>query len=476
MLTALRAHVPWAQCFQEVPAKKEGFAMQKFPSLRGGACFPAQSCVVIAALFLFPAVATADNLNVHCGNPSPPPGTFSSITAALTSLSVNMTSEPHTITVTGTCTENISLANRQRITLQAPGGQTATIVNAASPASDVVRITRSRSITLRGLVIQGGSRGVVIDDSSEVDMDLCTIENSSVGAGLRVSDLSNLRLTQVTIRNNRGTGLAVDDSSFVVAGEGSGNPFLLVQNNGLHGISVSEGTLMIYGFTTIENNAGVGIYTLGSRANLFGLTSENIIRNNGLGLTVNVASSIRFFGKNTIQNNGSVGVQVMTNTSVAFDEATMPDNSIGVTTIEGHTGCGLSVSGSSDLYLMGRHKIRNNGSGSPASAGIDVARATASLGYGVEVSNSNGYGIRAGHGAQIQLRSSDVLPVVIANNAKEGLRLTNLASVRTGASSAIQGNGVANISCDDSAWLFGDLTGITGIVCKNALEDEKKKK
>ena len=197
-----------------------------------------------------------------------------------------------------------------------------------------------------------------------------------------------------------------------------------------------------------------------------------------MGVSVNVASSIRFIGRNTTQNNGIRGIQVMTNTSVTFDQATMPDNSIGVTTIEGHTQFGLSVSGSSDLYLMGPHKIRNNGSWpeNPDSSGITMARATTHLGVGAEISNNNGYGIKAGQGARIRLSNPNWAAVLIANNAAEGLRLMNLASVRVDGPTTIQGNGVANISCDDSAWLFGDLTGTAGIVCKNVLTDEGKKK
>src|SRR5262252_9022299 len=78
---------------------------------------------------MFPGSAMAANVAVDCSGQTP--GAFSSLQAALDSLDVT---GPHFISVTGTCTENVNIFNRQRISIFAASGQTATI-NAANPAA-----------------------------------------------------------------------------------------------------------------------------------------------------------------------------------------------------------------------------------------------------------------------------------------------------------------------------------------------------
>jgi len=77
----------------------------------------AQNFILLAAvLFVFPTVASADVLNVDCGNPSPPPGTYSSIASALSALSFIAR---NTLNVTGACSESLNLTGYQNLTIQA---------------------------------------------------------------------------------------------------------------------------------------------------------------------------------------------------------------------------------------------------------------------------------------------------------------------------------------------------------------------
>ena len=94
--------------------------------------------MVAAANLLLPGAGWATNVTVDCDMfPT------ASIQAALNSLDVV---GPHVITVKGTCTGNVRITGRDRVTIQAAVDDTATIVGTGG---DVVRISRSRSITLR---------------------------------------------------------------------------------------------------------------------------------------------------------------------------------------------------------------------------------------------------------------------------------------------------------------------------------------
>ena len=68
------------------------------------------------------------------------PGVYPSINAALSALD---SQGPNSITVAGTCTENIYLDKRERLVIQAAPGQTATIV-AADPSHRASNVCVSR--------------------------------------------------------------------------------------------------------------------------------------------------------------------------------------------------------------------------------------------------------------------------------------------------------------------------------------------
>lgn len=226
--------------------------------LRGA--FLATLLALIVAICLFPAAAAANILNVSCGNPEAP---YPTITGALNFLASNLTNEQHTINVVGTCNENVNVNNRERITIQVLPDQTATIVG-SDPKLAVLSVGRSRNIVLKRLVISGGSRGVTIYDSSEVDMDQCSV-GSTPGVGIQVSDLSNLQLDRTTIQNNASTGLMVDDNSYATVGEMTVQDQLIhIHHNGGSGVSATNSVVMVRGRTIIENNGG-GIGLSGSR-------------------------------------------------------------------------------------------------------------------------------------------------------------------------------------------------------------------
>ena len=483
--------------------------------------------VPIAAMPLFSSIAVATDLNVSCGGSE---ATYHTITDALNSL-IGALDGPHSITVTGTCNENVNIWGRKRIMIQAPIGATATITG-PNPNSVVLAVQQSRSIGLRRLVIKGGSRGVMINDSSEVDMDQCTVEGTG-GIGIQVSDLSNLQLNRATIHNNASAGLAVDDSSYATVGEMTfADQLIHIHDNGGTGISVTNSVVMVRGKATIENNAGTGISLLGSRFQLGGTLTEAIVRNNGgyglnisngssatlsnisiydnggtgisisgshlqlrgnpaqnlirnnsgFGLNISNGSSATISGQNTIQGNWNIGVQVGRSSSASFETAGMPDDSVGYTTIEEHSQIGVNIAAGGNALFWGSHKIRGNGfepespETSPYRGGFRVAtQGELALRNGPEVSNNTGQGIWVEVGASVALGyPAEPLGATISGNTKEGVLVTRNANLFIASPSTVADNGIANISCDRSAWVFGDVTGIKNIKCDNVLPDGKK--
>lgn len=115
--------------------------------------------VLVSMLFVlgFPGTGRAANVQVVC--PGGAPGAYSSISGALSALDPH---GPNTITVSGTCVENIFIDKFERLFIQAAPGQTATIT-AADPSRIVFNTFQSTGILLSGLIFQGGSTGVLLN-------------------------------------------------------------------------------------------------------------------------------------------------------------------------------------------------------------------------------------------------------------------------------------------------------------------------
>lgn len=403
---------------------------------RGGVCLVGRAAGLLAAgLLLLPGAAGATDVGVDCN-------AGGSINATLATLDLQ---GPHTIFVIGTCTERVNIINRERVTIQAPGGQTATIQSDLPSAGVVVNIAGSRSITLRRLVVSGGSRGVFVSASRNVQLDACVLENNAF------------------------SGLLMQDDSLVTISGPSPAQSSIVRNNGSVAISVDGGQLNVGPNLIVENNVGQAMSTIGARVAFNAGNSENIMRNNGAGLSLNT-SVVTFNAQNMIQNNGPFGVRVTGGEFFAI-ERVLPDGSVRSLVVEGHGDVGLLLNVRSEGGLFGRHKIRNNGaapSGLLPAAGVQVFSNSAfQIGNGAEVTNNSGPGILADLNSTVIFGfQTDTLPAVVTGNTSEGLRLTMLSTARFFKPTTLSGGEKDSIFCDGTSVVSGDLTGILNVNCK----------
>jgi Right handed beta helix region len=414
--------------------------------------------VTVFFALALPGIGRAANVQVAC--PGGGPGVYSSVSAALSALDPH---GPNTITVSGTCVENIFIDKFERLFIQAAPGQTATIT-AADPSGIVLQTFQSTGVLLTGLVFQGGSTGVLLNQGSNVTMVSCTMQQNS-GDGLDMQMASTLVMESSTMQDNQGSGLSVAVGSNATLATYP-NERIRVLRNGGDGIDVDGSFLQVnFGTLDVENNTGAAIAQFGGRLLIFGggVGDGNLFQGNGEGIDIFEAGSAHFFGRNVIRNNGDVGLQIL-GSSVTFNGGgTLPDGSLKATVIEGHATVGVNVVRLGELTMSGPHQIQNNGTAAAdptLRGGIRMIRGSLALGGGVQISNNVGPGIRAD-----QNTSTSVTNITVSNNSEEGVKVGRQSVAGFFPPFSIVGNPVASISCDATSLVFGDLTGITGINC-----------
>ncbi len=393
-------------------AKVESFLLLRLVRVAAGAA------ALLAAAFLLTGSAGAADLTVDCD-------LGESLQAAVDSLDF---AGPNSITLTGTCTENVQIEGRRNLLIAAPDGQTATL-QAADSTLATLRLIAAQNILLRRLVIRGGRWGILAGRASETLLSECTLENNV--EGMFIIDNSLAGLVDGTAVRNNGTGLsAATNASFIIR----------------------EGVI-------IENNTGLAVQLFSAAA---AIVNGNTIRNNGAGVNALHRSSVEFSGENTVQNNGAFGLQVAQNSVANFSTIPAFMGSPGVTTIEGHTVVGLNVVNGGTVTFAGPHKVRNNGTATQAlRSGIRVGRNSfLTTGGGTEITNNVGPGVRAELDAVLTF-----VATTITGNTEEGVRVIRLSSADFISGNAITGNGGASISCDTTSLVVGDVSGIENVQC-----------
>jgi hypothetical protein len=381
--------------------------------------------VVLFAGLLFSQPALASNVTVDCSGQTP--GAFTSLQAAIDSLDLV---GPHTITVSSQpCTENVTITDRQRLTIIAPQG---VWINGGSGPS--MLISGSTGIQLVLLGFQNGQTGLVIQRNSEVRVHGCTIQNNA-GAGIRV----------------------IGNSTVDIDG--------LIQGNGGAGVRADDSTVRVFS-SQILANAANGIALRRSRARLVGGEgAPNVISGNGAGVLVDHGASAEFDAPNLIQNNQSNGVNVQVGGSAEFFGDLDSHGSPLPNVISGNPFIGLNITGG-QVVMFNANQIQNNGSsGDQFNAGVrsDDNGSFITAGSGdILISNNTGPGIDATTGGNVDLTGT-----VVTNNTGDGVRLQGNTQVAffPPNTNTVSGNGGKSISCDGTSMFLGDRTGLINMAC-----------
>lgn len=359
---------------------------------------------VVLALLTVPTTLRAANVQVIC--PGGGPGAYPSISAALAAIGQT---GPSTISVTGTCNENVTLNNARSLTIFAgPGG--AKIVGPQD--NDSVDIFRSQDINLQNLEI-AGTPGTTVD---------------TAGGGVLISDASEVHIVGCNIHDNQGGG-----------------------------VFTQTGSRLFLSYTTIQNNSpGDALNVVNdSSADMVGTT----IQNNGFGVFVQNRSGVIFRGKNLILNN-DIGIQA---TDVSSVRLQTPDPSL-FTTVQGHNTSGIVVARQSALVIAGApHLVQNNGSacpGDPLCGGVVALRNSTVRLFAGNITGNQGSGISVQQGANVVLSGA-----TISNNSGNGVQIQRISIGDFMAGNTIAGNGGASVFCDERSLVVGNLTGISNVKC-----------
>lgn len=213
---------------------------------------------------------------------------------------------------------------------------------------------------------------------------------------------------------------------------------LVIRNGGI-GLQVCDETELDTGNLTIENNTSVG-------ADVYG-------------------NSMVFFSDHTvIQNNGQAGVNVRGGSRVFFLHF---NAEVDGALVQGHSQWGVIASGGSALEFRGGHQVTGNGaanteSGGIAGIGTTSLRLFSNPAGSPLISGNAGAGVLAKTGSSVTL-----LGTTVSDNGGAGVLLRLLSVAELTAPNTLAGNAAA-ISCDQSSWVGGDLTGAAPVDCQKA--------
>ena len=201
-----------------------------------------------------------------------------------------------TITVTGTCNENI-VVPPTKVGLIINGQGSATISGPNTTSVAAVQIL-GFNITLKGFTVTGGLDGVWIVSGGMGRIDSCTVSGGA-RHGITIGSGEG-RIYGSTVSGNPVCGISVSEGAVGRIG----------YNNGWDTVAVAN---------TIQDNQGPGICV--SRSSTARIVGNTIKGNGGDGITIDRASQADVAG-NTIDDNAQNGVRVLGNSGLNLGNAT----------------------------------------------------------------------------------------------------------------------------------------------------------
>jgi Right handed beta helix region len=264
------------------------------------------------AFFLLVAIgaasrcAQAANLTVNCDKKE-------TIRKTLRLLAKTNPQGPNTVSVLGSCRENILIQSMDRLRLITKKG--ASITDRSNGSLTVVDIEDSHSVTLQGFTINAGGAGVACGTASVCYLTGNTIQGGGLGIGM--SGGSHAFLESNVIQNS-GRGAFVDGSQMFSSND-------VFQGNADKGVIAFVAAYFEASNSSFLNNA-VGIEAAGGTVQLVGGT---ISGNGGNGMTLVGGASALFRGP-TITGNGWDGVYLEDGSFAGFLAANITGNLSGL--------------------------------------------------------------------------------------------------------------------------------------------------
>lgn len=364
----------------------------------------------IVFLMLLSAMAHAAGAVVDCSGATP--GAFTSINAALASFSKT---GPNSITVTGTCHENVVIFGFTDLNIS--GNPTATVTPGNANGRLLV-IFNSQRVGIQNIVFDGG-RGALVNGTQEADFTDVTIQNST-GVGLNAVD-SLVQFAGGASKNSTRSGIVVNGGTFYLESADTG---VTITGNGRVGVAAITTHLIVSG--------GDGV-TPGT---------ENVISHNGsVGVEVASSAEADISGDNRILNNaGKWGLLVLNSSSVLMTDGLINSN----------TGMGVHCGGTSHCEFGGNTHIDSNGGG-----GIEVVEhSDASLDGTNDVSGNTGIGVKVDQSSSLTSLGGNT----INNNTDDGMVVNLLSVINFQGTDTITGNGKLALECDNGSLVEGDIS------------------
>lgn len=390
--------------------------------------------VLSVSLLLLSSSSFAASVSVGCAGGTP--GTYPSVNAALSALD---TQGPNTITVSGTCTENIALNGIERLTIQgAPGG--ATIVS-AQPFVSTLEARHCPRLVLRNLTVRGINRtAVAMFAGTTPTISGLTIETTGGGLALDLVGIADSTIGGFTAADAvtvRGGARCVGCSAFVAG-------WVTLENASLAGLSVDAGRVSFFGQRPSTPPSG----------------GPNVVRNNFNGIVVANGGAVVMDNINRVENNSASGM-ILIGGHATVNGGSLPGGTTFGTTFEGNQRNGVSVLENAQFRSNGANRYVNNGAASVEfHAGISSNHSSVVALTGGEISGSVGPGILADSASTIRLAGT-----TITGNSEEGIRVLHGALLESLAGTTVSGNGLGSVTCDSTTIVFGDFSGFGAFEC-----------
>jgi len=268
----------------------------------------------VFAFFLLVAIGAASpcaqavNLNVNCDKKE-------TIHKILRLLAKTNPQGPNTVSVSGSCRENILIRSMDRLTLITKEG--ASITDRSSGSLAVVDIEDSHSVTLQGFTINAGGAGVACGTASVCYLTGNTIQGGGLGVGM--SGGSHAFLESNVIQNSFRGAFVGDGSQMFSSND-------VFQGNADKGVIAIFGAYFEASNSSFLNNF-VGIEAGGASVHFIGGT---ISGNGGNGMALVGGASAAFQGGATITGNGGVGIHLEDGSFAGFLGANITGNLSGL--------------------------------------------------------------------------------------------------------------------------------------------------